>query len=84
MTADSKAVLGRLLDKAVEEKLIFRNPADSCKLPPAKSREMKVLTPEEIQRLLIQAKEDGYYELLLLELATGLRQGRAWHSNGMT
>ena len=63
------------LDKAVEEKLIFRNPADSCKLPPAKSREMKVLTPEEIQRLLIQAKEDGCYELLLLELATGLRRG---------
>ena len=63
------------LDKAVEEKLIFRNPADSCKLPPAKSREMKVLTPEEIQRLLIQAREDGCYELLLLELATGLRRG---------
>ena len=60
------------LDKAVEEKLIFRNPADNCKLPPAKSREMKVLAPEEIQRLLIQ---DGCYELLLLELATGLRRG---------
>ena len=63
------------LDKAVEEKLVFRNPADSCKLPPAKSREMKVLAPEEIQRLLIQAREDGCYELLLLELATGLRRG---------
>ena len=36
---------------------------------------MKVLTPEEIQRLLIQAREDGCYELLLLELATGLRRG---------
>ena len=30
------------LDKAVEEKLIFRNPADSCKLPPVKGREMHV------------------------------------------
>ena len=63
------------LDKAVEEKLIFRNPADSCKLPPVKGREMKILTPEEIQRLLIQAREDSCYELLLLELATGLRRG---------
>ena len=59
----------------MEEKLLFRNPADNCKLPPAKSREMKVLDPEEIQRLLIQAKEDSCYELLLLELATGLRRG---------
>ena len=36
---------------------------------------LKVLTPEEIQRLLIQAREDGCYELLLLELSTGLRRG---------
>ena len=41
----------------MEEKLIFRNPAAGCKLPSAKPREMKVLIPEEIQRLLIQARE---------------------------
>ena len=63
------------LDKAVAEKFIFRNSADGCHLPSAKAREMQVLTPEEIQRLLIQAKEDGCYELLLLELSTGLRRG---------
>ena len=63
------------LDRAVEEKLLFRNPTDSCKLPPVKGREMKILTPEEIQRLMIQAREDGCYELLLLELSTGLRRG---------
>lgn len=63
------------LNKALEEKLIYRNPSDGCKLPSSKPREMKVLTPEEIQRLLIQAREDGCYELLLLELSTGLRRG---------
>lgn len=63
------------LKQAVEERLIARNPADGCKLPSAKSREMQVLTPEEIQRLLIQAREDGCYELLLLELSKGLRRG---------
>ncbi len=63
------------LNRAAEEKLLVRNPADGCKPPSDKPREMQVLTPEEIQRLLIQAKEDGCYELLLLELSTGLRRG---------
>ncbi len=36
---------------------------------------MQVLTQEEMQRLLIQAKENGCFELLLLELSTGLRRG---------
>jgi len=63
------------LDKAVSEKIIPRNPSDFCRLPSAKAREMQVLAPEEIQRLLIQAKEDSCFELLLLELSTGLRRG---------
>jgi len=45
------------------------------KLPPKKAREMQVLTKEELQRFLVQAKEDGYYELFLLELGTGMRRG---------
>lgn len=63
------------LQKAVEENLIRINPAIGCKLPPKKSGEMKVLTQEEMQRFLIQAKQDGYYELFLLELGTGMRLG---------
>ena len=63
------------LDKAVSEKIIPKNLSDFCRLPSAKAREMQVLSPEEIQRLLIQAKEDGCFELLLLELSTGLRRG---------
>ena len=63
------------LDQAVQENLIRTNPAIGCKLPPKKAREMQVLTREEIQRFLIQAKAEGYFELFLLELTTGLRQG---------
>ena len=63
------------LEKAVQEVLIRINPAIGCKLPPKKSREMQVLTQEEMQRFLIQAKQDGYYELFLLELGTGMRLG---------
>ena len=63
------------LKRAVEEGLIRVNPAAGCKLPPKKSGEMQILTQEEMQRFLIQAKVDGYYELFLLELGTGLRMG---------
>ena len=63
------------LDKAVADGLILKNPAANCKAPATHPREMSVLTGEEIQRLLIQAREDGCYELLLLELSTGLRRG---------
>jgi hypothetical protein len=36
---------------------------------------MQVLTHDEMQRFLIQAKENDFYELALLELATGMRRG---------
>ncbi len=63
------------LEKAVQEGLIKTNPAIGCRLPPKKSREMKVLTQSEVIRFLNRAKEEGYYELFLLELGTGMRRG---------
>ena len=65
----------RALEKAVSEDLIPQNPASGCKLPPARKGEMNVLSRESMQKLLIQAKEEKYYELFLLEFATGLRLG---------
>ena len=65
----------RALEKAVSENLIPQNPASGCKLPPAQKGEMNILSRESMQKLLIQAKEEKYYELFLLEFATGLRLG---------
>jgi integrase len=75
MVRGCHAVCRTALEKAVQEELIRENPAIGCKLPPKKDREMQVLTRDEMQRFLIQAKEEGFYELFLLELATGLRRG---------
>ena len=63
------------LDKAVTEKLIRYNPAKACRLPPKKTQETQVLTPEEIKRLLIQAKEEGFFEMFFLDLSFGMRRG---------
>lgn len=63
------------LEKAVQEGLIRINPAVGRKLTPKKSRKMKVLTPSKVVRLLNRAKEEGYYELFLLEFGTKMRRG---------
>lgn len=78
------AICWAALNKAVELGLIPVNPAVGCKLPPKKTREMQVLAREELQRLLIQAKEDGCYELLLLELSTGRGGENCWRFTGRT
>ena len=68
-------VIRTALDRAVKDGLIKKNPILGVKLPPPEPKEMKVLSKEEIQRFLIQAKAEGMYELFLLELTTGLRRG---------
>ena len=68
-------VIRMALDRAVKDGLIKKNPLLGVKLPPPEQKEMKVLSKEEIQRFLIQAKAEGMYELFLLELTTGLRRG---------
>ncbi len=69
------AVCRRCLEKALFDGLIRINPAIGCKLPPKKAKEMQVLTRDEMQRFIMQAKADGYFELFLLELCTGMRRG---------
>jgi hypothetical protein len=67
MVRSCHALCRSSLEKAVEEGLITRNPSIGCKLPPKKNGEMKVLTQNEIVRLLNQAYDEGYYEMFLLE-----------------
>lgn len=63
------------LEKAKKEKIIFKNPAEKCKLPAKKAPEVPILRSEEMRRLLIQAYEDGFYEMFVLDLSTGVRRG---------
>lgn len=63
------------IDRAVQENLISTNPVLGCKMTTFSQQEMKVLGREEVQRVLIQAKEEGFYELFALEVTTGLRRG---------
>ena len=75
MVRNCHSLCRRALEKAVADRLIVKNPIEGCKAPPIRRKEMQLLTREELQRLLIQAREEGYYEVFLLELTTGLRVG---------
>ena len=69
------ALLQSALERAVSEGLIKGNPAKNCEVPSKHNQKVDILTQEEIKRVLIQAKEDGCFELLLLDITTGLRRG---------
>lgn len=75
MIRNCHSLCRRALEQAVTEKLIPQNTAEGCKLPSVRRKEMQLLTREELQKMLIQAKAEGYYEVFLLELTTGLRVG---------
>ena len=68
-------VLHRALNQAVSNNLIRVNPATACVLPKVQKPEIKPLEPGEIYRILQEAKEDDYQNLVIVALFTGMRQG---------
>lgn len=50
-------MLHSALDRAVKERLLLRNPADSCVVPKVQHQEMKTLQPEDLKAYLDAAKK---------------------------
>ncbi|MFG2165557.1 tyrosine-type recombinase/integrase [Micromonospora chersina] len=73
---NSHAILHKLLDAAVAQRLIRVNPAGSTGLPRIRRQEMRFLTTPEIGRLLA-ATPEHWKPLVTLLVATGLRYGEA-------
>ena len=69
-------ILAGILDDAVEDRLIPRNPARGVKLPAKKSAPRRYLTADQVEA--VAAQLDGRWRVLFLILAwTGLRWGEA-------
>jgi integrase len=66
-----------MLDIAVRDKLVRRNPAAAVSRPTIKRAEARYLTAAEVGRLLEAAKGDRLEPLIVLMLGTGLRRGEA-------
>ena len=61
-------------DRAVKERLLIRNPADSCVVPKAQHQEMKTLRPEDLKAYLDAAEKRGALTMSYLELVSGIRK----------
>lgn len=68
-------IIQESLNKALAWEQIKRNPAAVVDRPQANKQEMLYWTKEEARTFLNAAEGDNLYELFLLALATGMRQG---------
>ena len=68
-------MLHSALDRAVKERLLIRNPADSCVVPKIQHQEMKTLQPEELKAYLDAAERRNALAMFYLELVSGIRKG---------
>ena len=81
LSANSVRNVHTVLHKALRQAthpprcLIKTNPADYVDLPKAEQKEMRVLTPDEISKLLEVLKHDSHYTMFYIEIFTGLRRG---------
>ena len=68
-------VLHAALEQAISNGYVSKNPTAGCKLPKVVRPEIKPLEPEEIARMLKEAKKDAYDNLFIVAMFTGMRQG---------
>lgn len=70
-----RKIINSSLAFAVEEKKIKTNPCIGVKIKSIPKTQVRILTTEEVTRLINSAKGDRLYPALLLDLSTGLRKG---------
>lgn len=68
-------MLHNVLNRAVKERLILRNPTEDCIAPKVQKFEMQILQPEHIKTYLDAAEKRGLLPMFYLELVSGLRKG---------
>ena len=70
-------VLHKALEKAVANKYIPFNPADSCELPRMEKKEIQPLDDDQISAFLKAIKGHKYESLFTIALFTGMRESEA-------
>ena len=68
-------VMHAVLQQAVKEGILGRNPADAVQRPKVEQTERHILTEEQAQRLVIGSQGSRFGMLFYLALMTGMREG---------
>jgi integrase len=68
-------VLHRALQRAVETEILSRNVASAVSPPKIEEREIKILTAEQINDVLVNLEDHALHPIVVLALATGMRRG---------
>jgi len=68
-------VLHCVLQQAVRDGILGRNPADGVQRPKVEQVEMRILSEQQAQRLVIASQGSRYGMLFYLALMTGMREG---------
>ncbi len=69
--------LDLLLSDAVRDGILSANPAEKVRRPRVRAQEAKVLTKDQLQRLLVEARGTRFELIFNLIANTGLRRGEA-------
>lgn len=68
-------IIHSCLKKAVDRRILSWNPAEAVDLPPLKTKKVRAMTPEEMEKFINILGEDRWGAALLCLLGTGLREG---------
>lgn len=75
--AEIHMIIKNVVELAIEDGVIRKNVCSKIELPVIKEKEITILTPEQTSAILTESYGTRIYDVVLLELTTGLRRGEA-------
>lgn len=73
--AHLKMILSAAVNLAIDDKVIINNVCRSVQLPRIKEKPIRILTMDEMKKILMACANSYVYDVVCLEYATGLRRG---------
>lgn len=73
--AEIHMIVKNVIELALEDGTVRKNVCRKIQMPVIKEKQIKILTPKQISAILKECYKTRIYDIVLLELTTGLRRG---------